>query len=80
MSHSSKILFTCIWKVPLDFFDSDLMEQEGRYEPAPTKKPPEWSPEQIEIIQSMGDDGGWKFNYDSVIEYCLTQNNLHERC
>ena len=21
VSHSSKILFTCIWKVPLDYFD-----------------------------------------------------------
>ena len=22
----------------------------------------------------------WKYNYDSVVEYCLTQNILHERC
>ena len=66
VSHSSKVLFTCIWKVPLDYFNEDQIENE-KYD-----KTPNWSPEQLEIIQSMGEDMSWKFNYDSVIEYVLS--------
>lgn len=37
VSHSSKILFTCIWKVPLDYFDEPEdgapdKEEEGKDE------------------------------------------------
>ena len=28
----------------------------------------------------MGAENSWKFLYDSVVEYCLSQNSLHERC
>lgn len=40
----------------------------------------DWTPEQQEIIHSMGIENGWKFQYDSVVEYCMNQNTLHERC
>ena len=28
VSHSSKVLFTCIWKVPLDYFDQQENDEE----------------------------------------------------
>ena len=33
VSHSSKILFTCIWKVPLDYFDSHYDEHGNEINP-----------------------------------------------
>jgi len=56
--HTSKILFTCIWKVPLDYFDCEQIENE-KYDGKKT----DWQPEQLEIIQSLGDENSWKFNY-----------------
>ena len=36
VSHSSKILFTCIWKVPLDYFDDmDEHNEEEKNENKP---------------------------------------------
>ena len=29
VSHSSRVLYTCIWKVPLDYFDFDEIATEG---------------------------------------------------
>ena len=28
----------------------------------------------------MGAENKWKFFYDSVVEFCLSQNLLHEQC
>lgn len=93
MSHSSKILFTCIWKVPLDYFDepedgtpeheeakdgNTNMMYSSKLQGPNAKR--DWSSEQLEIIQSLGPENSWKFYYDSVVEYCLSQNSLHERC
>ncbi len=71
--------------MPLDYFDNELdSENNQKDQPTPKTQGPgaerDWSPEQLEILQMFGADQLWKFNYDSVIEYCLSQNTLHERC
>ena len=79
VSHSSKILFTCIWKVPLDYFDmqydehgNEIEHEGGMSNGQGGSSKREWSPEQQELIASMGAENSWKFFYDSVVEYCLT--------
>ena len=57
VSHSSKILFTCIWKVPLDYFDNE--NEDGELDPSKIQGPGalrEWSNEQVDIMQSFGPD------------------------
>ena len=73
VSHSSKILFTCIWKVPLDYFDNEY-DDDGNELPA--KQGPnsirQLSPEQMELIETMDPDNQWKYYYDHVVEFCLS--------
>ena len=70
VSHSGRILYTCIWKVPLDFFDFEEVAADGDENCDGTiirrKIQTEWTPEQIEIIDSFNEPGNrWKFQFDS---------------
>lgn len=40
----------------------------------------DWSPEQLEIIDTFGKENRWKFHFETVVEYSMTQNQLHEKC
>ena len=81
VSHSSRVLYTCIWKVPLDFFEYDEIPAEGdeaicEAHTAQKKRiQSEWTKEQIEIIESFEDkDDRWKFQFGSFVEYNMNQN------
>ena len=88
VSHSSRILYTCIWKVPLDYFDFEEPIGEGdstNCDPHTVvmkrKIQTEWTKEQIEIIESFEElDERWKFQFDSFVEYNMNQNQLHDKC
>ena len=81
VSHNNKILFTCIWKVPLDYCDDDdddipdlksNEESKEKQQPRPQRPKFEWSPEQQEVIDTFGKENRWKFHFETIVEYSLT--------
>ena len=73
VSHNSKILFTCIWKVPLDYCEDEEFASGDKNQADDTRNKNtrkfNWSPEQLEIIDSMGQENQWKFQYETIVEF-----------
>ena len=87
VSHSSRILYTCIWKVPLNYYEqeehiSDSVNVECDEHTVIRSRPKfEWTEEQIEIIKTFPTtDQQWKFQYETFVDYNMSQNQLHDRC
>ena len=87
VSHSSRILYTCIWKVPLNYYEEELQSPDSvnvecdEHVVIRTKPKQEWTTEQIEIIKTFSaQDQQWKFQFETFVDYNMSQNQLHDRC
>ena len=59
VSHSSRILYTCIWKVPLNYYDEENQSPDSvnvecdEHTVIRSRPKQEWTAEQIEIIKTF---------------------------
>lgn len=80
---NNKPYFTCIWKVALDTTEYEDAEAENAAHAARMKAMAsfeQFDPEQRAIIENLDSRDRWKFAFDSIVEFNLSQDQLNDLC
>ena len=80
---NEKPYFTCIWKVTLDTTEYEDAEAENAAHLAKMKTMfsfEQFDPEQRKIIEGLDKRDRWKFAFDTIVEFSVSQSQLVDLC